>query len=220
MLSAHPSLTQRLAVGLTKLDLALRAQAWRIGESEGLTPTQGQILANLRSHPASARRVSDIAAALGVTPQTASEAVAALVGKRLVEKRPDARDRRATALSLTPKGRSSAEKASRWPEFLLTSLDALSPDEQIVFLKALVKMIRTLQVRGQIPVSRMCVTCRYFRPNAHPDKAEPHHCAFVDAPFADRDHRLDCADHEAAPLAAQRHAWRSFAAPDLQRDRP
>jgi hypothetical protein len=32
----------------------------------------------------------------------------------------------------------------------------------------------------------------------HPEAAEPHHCAFVDAPFGNRALRLDCAEHEQA----------------------
>jgi hypothetical protein len=74
----------------------------------------------------------------------------------------------------------------------------------------LVKMIRTLQERGEIPVSRMCVTCRFFRPRVHDDPTRPHHCAFVDAPFGDRSLRLECADHEAAPEGQRARGWEQF----------
>jgi hypothetical protein len=71
-------------------------------------------------------------------------------------------------------------------------------------------MIRTLQERGEIPVSRMCVTCRFFRPNVHAHPEPPHHCAFVDAPFGDRELRLDCADHEPLPPADSAALWAAF----------
>jgi hypothetical protein len=58
------------------------------------------------------------------------------------------------------------------------------------------KMIRALQDGGQIPLSRMCVTCRYFRENAH-EQGPPHHCAFVDAPLGVAELRMDCNEHEA-----------------------
>jgi hypothetical protein len=96
----------------------------------------------------------------------------------------------------------------------LAAVDELTPAEQEVFLRGLVKMIRTLQERGEIPVSRMCVTCRYFRPNVHPDLSTPHHCAFVDAPFGDRQLRLECADHEPAPVEQAERAWARFEAGD------
>ena len=55
-----------------------------------------------------------------------------------------------------------------------------------------------LQEARAIPVQRMCLTCRHFRPHVHDDPARPHHCAFVDAAFGDAALRLDCADHETA----------------------
>jgi hypothetical protein len=41
----------------------------------------------------------------------------------------------------------------------------------------------------------MCATCVFFRPDVHDDPERPHHCAFVDAPFGDRQLRLDCDDY-------------------------
>lgn len=71
-------------------------------------------------------------------------------------------------------------------------------------------MIRTLQERGEVPVSRMCVTCGHFRAHALPGAARPHHGARVDAPFGDRAWRLDCADHEAAPEEQAERAGERF----------
>jgi hypothetical protein len=70
-------------------------------------------------------------------------------------------------------------------------------------------MIRALQEQGQIPVSRMCVTCVHFRPRLH-DGPLPHHCAFVDAPMADRHLRVDCKEHEEAPGTQREEAWARF----------
>ncbi len=55
-------LEQRLAVGLSQVSLALRSQAWKSADKQGLTPTQGQILAWLSSklgEPASLSAVAD-----------------------------------------------------------------------------------------------------------------------------------------------------------------
>jgi hypothetical protein len=46
----------------------------------------------------------------------------------------------------------------------------------------------------------MCVTCRFFRPDAHPSSPRPHHCALVNAPMSNGELRVDCAEHE--PQAA------------------
>lgn len=87
---------------------------------------------------------------------------------------------------------------AEWPDLLLGAVGVLDEAEAAVFLKALLKVIRQLQERGRISPARMCVTCRYFRPDVHDDPERPHHCAFVDAPFGDRNLRVDCGDHEPA----------------------
>jgi hypothetical protein len=139
-------------------------------------------------------------------------AVRTLTGKGLVRKAPAPGDARGVVLTMTEAGAREAARAAGWSDFLLTAVDALTPPEREIFLRGLVKMIRVLQERGEIPVSRMCVACRFFQPHRHADPARPHHCAFVDAPFGDRSLRLDCADFEpAAPEAAER-IWERFAA--------
>jgi DNA-binding MarR family transcriptional regulator len=207
---ANP-LGKRLVTGLAKVGLATRHRAWSEAEGRGLTPTQGQILALLRLRPRTGMRLSALAEALAVAPPTASVAVRALTAKGLTRKTREAEDARAIAIALTESGRREADRAAGWADFLLAAVDELAPGEQEAFFRGLVKMIRALQVRGEIPVSRMCVTCRFFRPNAHPDPGRPHHCAFVDAPFGDRHLRLECADHDPAPTEQAAQAWEAFA---------
>jgi DNA-binding MarR family transcriptional regulator len=197
-LEADP-LAARVVTGLTKIGLATRHRAWTEGGEQGLTPLQGQILALLRQRGGDGLRLSAIAEALAVTAPTASLAVQTLQGKALVRKTRAADDARARKITLTERGEQEAARAASWADFLLSAVDALTPPEQEVFLRGLVKMIATLQARGDIPVSRMCVSCLHFWPNAHPGTARPHHCAFVDAAFGDRSLRLDCADHAPAP---------------------
>ncbi len=212
-------LAARIVAGLSKVGLALRSRAQREAGSRGLSPTQGQILALLRARAeAPGLRLGAIAEALAITPATASDAVAALARKGLVRKRAGQEDARAVEIGLTAKGRREAERAAAWPDVLLGAVEELGPEEQAAFLRALVKMVRALQERGEIPVQRMCVTCRFFCPNAHPgDPERPHHCDFVDAPFGDRDLRLDCPDQEPAAPAAARRAWAQFAGAERRR---
>lgn len=198
-----------IATGLAKIGTVLRSEQWRRTETSGLTPTQAQILVHLvQRGPA---RVTAVAEEVAVTQPTASDAVTALVRKGQIEKRPDPDDARAVRLHPTSRGKRAAEDLAVWPDALLGAIDALDPDEQAAFVKGLTKMIRTLQIRGAIPVQRMCATCRFFRPNVHDDPAAPHHCAFVDAAFADAALRVDCGDHEPAPETEALAIWRRFA---------
>lgn len=201
---------KRVTNGLAKIGLVLKSRAWKGAGPERLTPTQAQILALLQANPMGLR-LSALAELLGVTAPTASDAVAALVGKGLVARDPGAGHHRALALRLTPEGEAAAARIADWPDFLMRAVDTLSPAEQAVFLRGLVKMIRALQEAGDIPVQRMCVTCLHFRPNAHPDDPHnPHHCAFVDAPFGDRHLRLDCGEHAQADAETRAAAWARF----------
>ncbi len=201
MIATLPSLPaqdlpSRVMTGLAKVGLALRHQARRDAAERGLSPLQAEVLAVVRNAPDEGMRLSSLAEVLGVADPTASDAVAALVRKGLLRKGPDPNDARAVALTLTASGRRQADRTAAWPEFLLGAVTTLSATEQEVFLAGLTKMIRFLQERGRIPVSRMCANCRFFRPNLHDDPARPHHCAFVDAAFGERDLRLDCPDFE------------------------
>lgn len=192
----NPPAGERVAHGLAKIALALRHRAWSRARADDLTPTQGEVLALLhRRGPVS---LSEVARQLAIGRPTASEAVSTLVDKGLVRKETDATDRRRVTLVLTGAGRRAARQALLWPHFLAEVVDELDVSEQAALVGALQKVIRRLQDRGEIPVSRMCATCTYFRPYRHDDPRRPHHCAYVGLPFGDRDLRFDCAEHEPA----------------------
>lgn len=205
-----------LATGLAKLGLALRHEAWKSGAARGLSPTQAQLLVALERAPG--RRLGELAAELGLNEATTSEAVGALVAKKLARKTRARDDARALSLVATAAGRREASRARQWPDHFLAALDGLAPEEQGVMLRALTKIIRNLQEEGRIPVARMCASCRFFRPHAHADSARPHHCAFVDAAFGERELRLECAEHAAAGEAERNTAWQRFVAGGLSTD--
>lgn len=189
------SVASRVAAGLSQLGLAMKSQAWADACERGLTPTQGQILALLRSRAQSGLRLSQVAASLGISPPTASDSVRALVKKGLVQKARAAGDARAIALELTRQGRTEAACTASWPDFLLGAIDTLSDAEQEALLSSLIKIIVALLERGLVPNQRMCVTCQYFQPEVHEDRQRPHHCALNDAPLGTRHLRLDCGEH-------------------------
>ncbi|HNO78386.1 MAG TPA: MarR family winged helix-turn-helix transcriptional regulator [Phycisphaerae bacterium] len=204
-------LSQKLGHALNRVQVAMRADSWESFGQGGLKPTQGQILI-LLSERAAAPRLSEIASELAVSSPTVSDSVATLVEKGYVRKSKAKDDARAVAIQLTPAGKKLIKQLDSVGGAMQTILSCLPESEQIQLYRTMLRMVRELQVSGRIPVGRMCVTCRYFRPNAHKDSNRPHHCALVDLAFGDRTLRSDCPDHEAADehLAAQN--WESFAA--------
>ncbi|MCX9192860.1 MarR family transcriptional regulator [Carbonactinospora thermoautotrophica] len=204
-------LERRLAVGLAKLATAMRAQEWERAGRHRLTPTQAQLLL-LLAERRDGYRVAELAEELSVTRQTVSDSAATLVRKGLAEKHPVEGDRRGARLTPTPAGHEEAARLAGWPDAMRTVLGELAPDEQETLLRITVKMIRSMQERGQMPVARVCVTCQFFEPNAHPGTPTPHHCRFVDAAFGDAQLQIDCGDHRAAPADRQAELWRRFTA--------
>lgn len=200
-------LQQRIATGLSKMSMALKHQAWQEAGESGLSPTQAQILAIIADEP---RRPSDVAAQMAISLPTVSESVRTLVDKGLVKKVRDERDARATVLHLTARGRRAASEAMGWPDFLAAAVEVMSPAEQEVFFTGLIKMIRLLQERGQIPVSGMCVNCTHFRPHVYENSDRPHHCALVNAPFGARHLRLDCPEQTPAEDKTREANWQRF----------
>ncbi len=188
----------RIVEGLVKLSTAMRSAAWRSAGAAGLSPTQQHIIGMLQEAPEGVRP-SQLARALQVSAATVSEAVAALFRKGYVASLDAIGDRRGTMLRLTATGRSVADDLSGHLRFLTDAVATLGSQERIAMLRGIVGTIQALQMHGEIVTAQMCVVCRHFRPNAHPGTLRPHHCAYVDAAFADSDLRVNCPEYSPLP---------------------
>jgi hypothetical protein len=123
-------------------------------------------------------------------------------------RRPD--DRRALHLSLSPAGRQLAAESHAWPGFLAKAVGDLEANERGVLLRTLISLIRQLHQAGQIPVARLCVTCRFFQAHADAEPGKPHFCALLQAGLAEADLRVDCPEQEPADSAAAEAQWRRW----------
>ncbi|MCS7480488.1 MarR family winged helix-turn-helix transcriptional regulator [Umezawaea endophytica] len=187
---------QQLLVGLARLGQAVRIDAWRNNGPHNLSPLQADIVTFL-AEQTGPRRQGDVVGALASTPPTVSDAVKALRAKGLLESVRDPQDGRATVVRLTPEGDAEARRLGDVSQVMSEAFSVLSEADLAAMLRGTATIMKGLQDRQAIPVSRMCLTCRFFRPNAHPhDAARPHHCAFVDAPFGDAELRVTCPDHQ------------------------
>ena len=115
-------LASRIATGLHKIGLAMKQQAWQQANEEGLSATQGQILAALATH--GALTGSELSQRLGLTLPTISDSVRVLVDKTLVTRSP-VHALRARACSRRPRrargsGRGRGPGRSSWPPPPLT----------------------------------------------------------------------------------------------------
>lgn len=205
------SIEHRIGEALARLAQALRSDDWTRAKAAGLNPAQRSILQLLEG-----RRfglgIGEIAAHLGVSQPSATDSVRSLEAKGLVTKAEVAGDRRSVRVELTDAGREILAGDLDNPGSVDAAIAALAGEEKAAFLFTLIRIIRTMQEAGAIPIQRMCVSCRHFRPFAHADAARPHHCQLVDAAFGQQNLRVDCRDHEIADAGLRAVHWRRLEA--------
>lgn len=209
-MQGEKSVVDHITAGLSKVAVVLRSQAWEGGTAQKLTPTQGQILVLLADRAGRAMRLNELASELCMTAATASDAVVALVEKKLVRKERSAEDQRALMITLTTAGRREAQRSTGWTDVVKAGVKRLTPEEQAVFLRGLTKVIRSLQEQGAISVARMCASCTYFLPYVHADAAKPHHCGLMNQAMGEAQLRLDCQDFVPGADVDQAQRWQAF----------
>lgn len=178
----------------------MRLLLWDAVKERGLSPLQAQLLIYIRDHREDLCRTSQIAREFGLTPATVSDALSALEAKGLVRRATWVGDARVSTLHLTDAGSAMATDVDGWVTSLLESLGDLPLEQREGALLFLMRLIEGLQRRGIVTVARMCVTCRYFRPDAHPAEPAPHHCALLNKPLPVSGLRVDCPEYE--PMTA------------------
>ncbi len=147
MARVSPDQSRRI---LDPLGVLLRQVARLTGsleEGEAISASQRVALAELfLSGPL---RLNELAARMGVSPPTASRAVDALVGAKLVERVTDPDDRRALNIDLTARGRRAVdERTARAAAAFAPAAEALSHGERDELVRLLERMNEALSRPG------------------------------------------------------------------------
>jgi DNA-binding MarR family transcriptional regulator len=196
--SQHGDVNKKIVASLERLSQVFRILLRGEAQGRGLSPIQALFLVHLLHHDAAHRRVSQLAREFELTGATVSDAVGSLEEKGLIRREPWPHDRRVATLCLTPTGEHTARELAAWANVVEEHLIGSSPEEKEVVMRFLMGLIGSLQKSGLITVARMCVTCRFFRPDAYPGESSPHHCALLEVPLSGSDLRTDCPEHEPA----------------------
>lgn len=207
--SATPAISERIVSAISRIANVLRSGAWQFATAEGLNPTQVDMLQLLLSRDGGVR-LSWIAQQIGVTAASASDSVASLVAKKLVEKGRASDDGRAIAINLTIEGRRLAKKINGAMSFAFDAVSELPDASQEALFKGLLETIGKLQQSERFPEIRACVTCQHFVANKYKNAKAPHHCQLVDAPLPQMLLRLDCEEHVAAGAATTTANWKKL----------
>lgn len=193
----HP-LAQRLAAGLARVAVAVQAAGDERSSGLERTIAQQQVLL-LLGRRQQVYPLRTLAEELGLTLHTALAAVTTLSREGLVSMGPaPSYSPNQIKVELTDRGRAQSPEMFNWAADLLAEMHRLDAADQRRLLGVVTERITALQRRGQIPVSQMCVTCRFFDGYAHADPNQPHHCWYVDAPFGWTEVRLRCPEQQPA----------------------
>jgi DNA-binding MarR family transcriptional regulator len=143
------SLVPRVAAELMKISrtLTLKSRPPHKSRSQWIGPTQGRILAFLRSRSRSQITLSALTEVTALSSATISEAVRALEERGLVRKARSRDDARVVYLSLSPAGRRKAEQAATGNNHLNAAIRRLTQREQELILHALKKIQQAVDLR-------------------------------------------------------------------------
>ncbi len=180
----------KIVVGLERISEVFKLLLRNESKENELSPIQTQILIFILFHSLEKCKVSYLAKEFSLTKATISDSVKVLLKKQLVKKTDDASDTRSFTLSLTPQGKSIAQKSSLYANPLEQSIDQLTAKQKEVMLDGLLKLINDLNKSGIITLQRMCFTCVNYQV-----KNGTHYCKLLDAQLTDREIRLDCPDY-------------------------
>lgn len=194
----HGDVNKKIVASLERLSQVFRTLIRGEAQKRGLSPIQAQFLVHLFHHGDAHRRVSQLAREFDLTRATVSDAIGSLEKKGLITREAWPDDKRVAALRLTPTGEHTARELAAWANVVEEHLKGCSSEEKETVMRFLMGLIGSLQKSGLITVARMCVTCRFFRPDAHPGESSPHHCALLDMPLSGSDLRTDCPEYELA----------------------
>jgi DNA-binding MarR family transcriptional regulator len=194
----HHDVDARIVAMLERLSQVFRVRLREEARERNLSPIQALFLIYLLHHDVELRRVSQLSREFDLTQATVSDAVASLETKGFVRREQWPEDRRVVTLRLTPDGEELATTLSDWADPVREHLVGFSQEERKAVMRFLMDLAGSLQKSGLITVARMCVTCRFFRRDAHPGEASPHHCGLLDVPLGSSNLRVDCPEHEAA----------------------
>ncbi len=187
----NQKIESRIVVALERIAEAFRVLLWNESKENSLSPIQIQLLIFLLFHTREKCKISYLADEFNMTKATISDSVRMLLSKELVARETDVNDTRSYTLSLTPKGKQIAKKASFFASSIEKPIDHLTEEQKTAILNGLLTMIYDLNKAGVITTQRMCFTCAYYKAGKG-----THHCNLLNTKLTETEIRVDCPEHE------------------------
>jgi DNA-binding MarR family transcriptional regulator len=183
----------KIIATIERLSTLFRASLQEQSKQLGLSPLQIQIILFIAYHSKSSCNTSSIAEEFAVTKPTVSDAVRVLVEKKLLLKKTNAKDARASILQLSVKGNKLLDVLSGLTEDSSHFMKAVEDSEIESVWNGMLILMQQLQSSKIIPM-RMCFNCDHFGKD-HVEGA-PHYCHLMEQPLTITDLRIDCPEHK------------------------
>lgn len=163
-----------------------------------INPAQWEALRYLARANRFSRTPAALADYLASTRGTVSQTLIALEQKGLVERIRSSRDRRSVEIALTAAGTAVLDGD---PLRNLANDIAVGAGPHLdALLEGLRGTLRHRIARNGGRAFGVCHSCRHFRPDAHPGREAPHHCALLDAQLSAADSDSICAEQVPAQV--------------------
>ena len=196
-MSRPDDLDQKLLSAIDRLGAALRVSRQGLATDHNLTSLQVLIVEALSETGSRGVRIGSLAAEVGVSSPTVSDAVSSLVQKRLAHRAPDPIDGRATLLSLTRQGRNVASSIDRGFAPIHAAAAAWDAAGRGAALTLMLESIASLHRAGVITIDRSCMTCHHFEPGRGGHAAR---CRLLGLDLRPADLRVRCPEHADAAI--------------------
>lgn len=180
---------QRTAAALERIAMARRALTQQIATRRGLTVLQVEIIRVIGALATRASGSTALAAELGVSGPTVSDALASLRQKGLTEPSPGL-DGRSRAVRLTRSGRSAARAIEADLEPFRRACGAAGGTG----VTAALDVIHGLWREGLLSLDRSCATCLHNLPG----DGAARRCDILGVALTEENLRVSCPEHSAA----------------------
>lgn len=184
-------ISSKIVVGLERISEVFKHLLWEKAKRVGLSPIQIQLLIFVTYHEKKHCTISQLAAEFNVSKPTTSDAVKALVRKKLVCKEYSAEDGRRYTLRLTKKGEQMVEQVKDFAQPLKEQLDSLSPTALSPFFETLAQLVFNLNTQGLLDVQRCCYGCVFYK-----NIQGVHRCELMKKTLMSEEFRLDCPEYQ------------------------
>jgi DNA-binding MarR family transcriptional regulator len=183
--------TEEIYEHLERISNLLRTDNRRAILGRGLQPVQLEALHYLGCCNRYSNTPASVADYLGLTKGTVSQTLGLLEAGGLIEKRPDAKDRRVVHLVLTETGRQVVAEAIP-PQVLKNALALISAAEQEALVACLNRFLRGMQQGNRLRTFGECQTCRHHVREAD----ESRRCGLTGETLTPSDSEAICREHE------------------------